>query len=83
MSQLPESLVCEMSIQNERGFLVTIYCSLSESHDCFQNFLNEFEKLLSRIAEKKSDFTVIVGDFNVRSTTWWSDDITTTEDTNI
>ena len=31
--------------------------------------------------KKRSDFTVIVGDFNVRSTTWWSDDITTTEST--
>ena len=33
--------------------------------------------------KKKSDFTVTVGDFNVRSTTWWSGDITTTEGTNI
>ena len=83
LSLLPECLVCEVSIQNKRGFLVTMYRSPSQSHDCFQNFLNEFEKLLSSIAEKKSDFTVIVGDFNARSTTWWSGDITTTEGTNI
>ena len=29
------------------------------------------------------DFTVIAGDFNVRSTTWWSGDITTTEGNSI
>ena len=50
--QLPECLVCEVSIQNKRGFLATMYHSPSQSHDCFQNFLNEFEKLLSSIAEK-------------------------------
>ena len=44
-------------------------------------FVSEFEKLLASITKKRSDFTVIVGDFNVRSTTWWSDDITTTEGT--
>ena len=45
-------------------------------------FLNEFEKLLASVTKKGSDFTVTVGDFNVRSTTWWSGDITTTEGTN-
>ena len=33
-------------------------------------FLNEFEKLLASVTKKGSDFTVTVGDFNVRSTTW-------------
>ena len=45
--------------------------------------MKEFEKLLSSVTKKKSDFTLIVGDFNARSTTWWSGDITTTEGTNI
>ena len=46
-------------------------------------FVSEFEKLLASITKKRSDFTVIVGDFNVRSTTWLSGDISTTEGTNI
>ena len=46
-------------------------------------FLNEFEKLISSITKKKSGFTLIVGGFNVGSTTWWSGDITTTKGTNI
>ena len=31
-------------------------------------FLNEFEKLLASIIKKRCDFTVMVGDFNVKST---------------
>ena len=45
--------------------------------------LKEFEKLLSSITKKRTDFTIIVGDFNARLNTWWSGDITTTEGTNI
>ena len=70
LSHLPECLVCEVSIHNEKGYFVTLYQSPSQSHDCFQNFLKEFEKLLSSATKKKSDFTLIVGDFNARSTTW-------------
>ena len=55
-----------------------------QSHDdCFQTFLKEFEKLLSNITKKRTDFTIKVGDFNARSATWWSGDTTTTEGTNI
>ena len=83
LSQLSECLVCEVSVQNKKGFFVTLYRSPNQNHDGFQNFLYEFEKLLSILAQKRSDFTVIVGDFNARSTTWWSGDITNIEGTNI
>ena len=83
VSQLPECLVCEVSIQNKRALFVTLYRSPSRSHDCFQTFLKEFGKLLSSITKKRTDFTIIVGDFNARSTTWWSGDTTTAEGTNI
>ena len=53
-SQLPKCLVCEVSIQNKRGLFVTLYCSLSQSHDCLQTF-KEFEKLLSSITKKRTD----------------------------
>ena len=82
-SQLPEYLVREVSIQNKRCLFVTLYHSPSKSHDCFQTFRKEFEKLLSSITKKRTDFTIIVGEFNARSTTWWSGDITTTEGINI
>ena len=46
-------------------------------------FFSEFEKLLASITKKRSDFTVIIAHFNVRSNTWWSGDMTTTESTSI
>ena len=65
--------------QNKRGLFVTLYHSLSQSHNCFQSFHKEF----SSITKKRTDCTIIVGDFNARSTTWWYGDITITEGTNI
>ena len=53
LSQLPECLVCEVSIQNKRGFLVVLYHSPSQSQDCFQMFINEFEKILGNITKKR------------------------------
>ena len=51
LSQLPECLVCVVSIHNKKGYFVTLYRSPSQSHDCFQNFLKEFEKLLSSVTK--------------------------------
>ena len=51
-SQLPECLVCEVSIQNKRGFLVALHRSSSQSQDCFQMFLKEYGKLLASITKK-------------------------------
>ena len=47
LSQLPECLVCEVLIQNKRGFLVALYGSPIQSQNCFQMLLHEFEKLLA------------------------------------
>ena len=35
LSQLPECLVCEVSIRNKRGFLDALYCSPGQIQDCF------------------------------------------------
>ena len=70
LSQLPDFPVCEVSIQNKREFLAALYHLPSKRQDCFKMFLNEFEKLSVSITKKRSGFTVIVGDFNVRSTTF-------------
>ena len=81
-SQLSECLVFEISIQNKKGYFVTLYRSPGQSYDDFEIFLKEFEKLLTNII-KKSDFVIIHGDFNAKSTTWWSGDTNNVEDNNI
>ena len=69
MPQLLECLACKVSIQNKRGSFITLYPSLRQSHYyfLFLILLKEFEKLLSSINKKRTDFTTIVGDFNARS----------------
>ena len=42
----------------------------------FESFLSGFQDMLSSMLFSKSQFTVVLGDFNARSLTWWSNDIT-------
>ena len=46
-----------------------------------ESFLSGFEDMLSSILFSKSQITVILGDFNARSSTWWSNDITNLDGT--
>ena len=76
-------MVCELSIENKKGYFVTLYRSASQSHDDFETFLKEFDKLLINITKKRNDFIIVNGDFNAKSTIWWSGDTNTVEGTNI
>ena len=76
ITSLPECLVCEATIQNKNGYVAAMYQSSSESSIEFESFLSGFEDMLSSILFSKSQFTVILGDFNARLSTWWSNDIT-------
>ena len=57
--------------------------SLSQDNIEFESFLSGFDELLSKTASSNSLFTIILGDFNVRSSTWWKEDKTTTEGTHL
>ena len=56
-----------------------IYRSPSQNNSEFDLFLSNFEKRLSNINERKPFLSVITGDFNARTSSWWSKDIDTTE----
>ena len=53
-----------------------MYRSPSKSSIEFKSFLSCFEDMLSSVLFSKSEFTVTLGDFNVRSSSWWWNDIT-------
>ena len=53
-----------------------MYRPPSQSSIEFESFFSGFEDMLSSVLFSKSQFTVILGDFNARSPTWWSNDIT-------
>ena len=76
ITSLPECLVCELTIQNKKGYVAVMYKSPSQSSIEFESFLSGFEDMLSSVLFSKSQFTVILGDFNARSSSCWSNDIT-------
>ena len=59
------------------------YRSPNQNNNEFNEFLTNFERLLNHVKQLKSSFLVILGDFNARSKSWYSDDITTYEGSNI
>ena len=80
---IEQCILCEINIQNTTGYVTVIYRSPSQSSNEFEEFLVNFDKLLNQVNMLKSSFTVILGDFNARSQSWWSDDITSFEGSHI
>ena len=76
---LKEALLLEMTYNNKKVIVSVIYRSPSQNNSEFDLFLSNFGKLLSNINERKPFLSVITGDFNERSSSWWSNDIDTTE----
>ena len=74
---LKESLLSEINDKNKNMIVSVIYCSSSQSN---REFLLNFEQLLSDISTRK---LTITGNFNARSSSWWSDDINILEGTNL
>ena len=63
---LHECIVCELTIQNKKGYVAVMYRSPSQSSIEFESFLSGFEDMLSSVLFSKSQFTLILGDFNAR-----------------
>ena len=80
---LKEALLLEMIDNNKKIIVYVIYCSPSQSNREFNSFLSSFEQLLSEISKRKPTVSIITGDFNARSSNWWSNDTNTLEGTNL
>ena len=70
-------------MQNCKGYIGVVYRSPSQDNIEFESFLSDFDELLSKTASSNSLFTIILGDFNATSSTWWKEDKTTTEGTHL
>ena len=73
ITSLTECLVCEVTIQNKKGYVAVLYRSPSQSTSEFESFLFGLEDFLSNALCSKSQFNVVLGDLNA----WWPEDITT------
>ena len=79
LSNLSQCIMCEVSVQNCKGYTGVVYRSPRQNNIEFENFLSDFDELLSKTVSSNSLFTLILGDFNARSSSWWKEDRTTTE----
>ena len=80
---LSHCVLCEVILQSQKGCVIVIYQSPSQSIVGFDEFLSNFENLLNFVKGIKPSFTIIMGNFNARSRSWWPDDITSPEGTDI
>ena len=80
---IDQCILREIKIQNTTGYIAVIYRSTSQSSNKFKEFLVNFDKLLKQVNMLKSSFTIIIGDFDGRSRSWWSDNITSYEGSRI
>ena len=82
LSNLTECIIYEVSIQNNKGYIGVAYRSPFQDAIEFQNFLSNFERILSDTTTNNALFTIL-GDFNARSSIWWTNDKTTTKGTKL
>ena len=73
-----ECLLC-VSVKGQVGFIIVSCNSPSQTSSQSDDFLSNFEKLYDDAQIFQLAFTVILGDFNARSKSWWSGDSTTIE----
>ena len=76
---LPECLACEIVIGKRKEYVITLYRSPSQNQGKFKHFLLSLENLLGNIRNQDPAFTILMGNFNARSKSWWVHDITNNE----
>ena len=79
MNILNDCLVCELSFGSRLVYLVSIYRTTSQSCNEYDTFLLNFEQLLTYLNSLKPHVLLVKGDFNVRSSSWRSDNIDTSK----
>ena len=79
-SFIAQCIVCEITLQNQAGYVAVTHRSLDQAVIEFDAFLTNFDKLLNQIKQFRSSFTSILGDFNARSKSWWPEEVKSHED---
>ena len=78
-----EARLSEMTDNNKKITVSVIYRSPSRNNSEFDSFLSNLEQLVRDISKCKLTVSVIIGDFNARSSSWRSEDINTSEGTKL
>ena len=79
LCNLPECLVTEIRMGKKKFFFTCLYKSPSQSSDEFDTFCSNFNLFLSNINDLNPASSIVIGDFNARSSKWRSSDKETFE----
>ena len=70
INYLQECICFDLKIGSKFCTIVSLYRSPSQSADEFDNFLNKLNLTMESITQKNPFLTVVIGDFNARSSKW-------------
>ena len=83
ISNLDECINFEVSIANRICRFIHLYRSLSQKQDEFQEFKSNLEINLDALSANNPFLTVMIGDFNAKSSNWYLNDVTSFEGSQI
>ena len=61
-----QCIICEVSIQNNKSYIVNVYRSTSQDANDFQNFLSNLETILNDNAANNALLTIVLGYFKAK-----------------
>ena len=70
-------LMFEVSINNKKGYIVSVYRSPSQTSNDFNSFTTNFEKLVTNISSINLNFIFMIGDFKAKLSNRSSNDTMT------
>ena len=80
---LQECLIFEIPIGGKSCNFISLYRSPSQSLDFFEEFADNLQLSLDKISNQNPFLTVVLGDFNTKSSNWYKHDKTTYEGSKI
>ena len=80
---LNESVTFEIKLGDKICNFVSLYRSPNQSEDDFENFCNNFELTLDAVSATNPFLIVTIGDFNTKSSNWYTGDTNTSEGSKI
>ena len=71
LGNLTECVVCEITFNNKKCFVISIYRSPSQNVEEFAIFIHELEHIINTISiPGNPNPIIIIGDFNAKLSTW-------------
>ena len=83
ITNLHECLVCELSLNGRWSYIVSLYRSPRQPSNEYDHFIKTSEPRIMHLDSFKRHLLLIKGDFNARSSSWWSGEVDNIEGTRL